>query len=179
MEKRIAKVNISSAGGTASYNSTTYKITLPSSWIKKIGLNQNDREVNLSFDGSEIKITRHLCGKDFVNQKKALGHKLSRLSFYNGNQLCTTIYADFTDETLTIENHISNPIKTAFGNNIYPNWEDFQIFLQERCISKNRAGLQEYMDTLNISEYEPLEIIKQTEGRMAEDQQWLKLEDLS
>lgn len=48
--------------------------------------------------------------------------------------------------------------------------------LEERCIPRERAGIREYLETIGIEEYDPIEIIYRTAGRMAEDQQWLKIE---
>ena len=90
--------------------------------------------------------------------------------------LCSTIYADFTAQTVVVENQPVPPIKTAFGNNLLPAWEDFQRFLEERCIPRQRAGLREYLEALGLEEYDPLAIIEKTGGRMAEDQQWLAIE---
>ena len=66
----------------------------------------------------------------------------------------------------------------AFGANKHPAWHTYQFFLEERCISKKRAGLSEYLDTIGVDEYEPLEIIKKTKGRMAEDHQWIEVSEL-
>lgn len=48
---------------------------------------------------------QHLSNEQFKAQKRAMGHEVWRLSFYDGELLCTTIYADFSDRTLTAENH--------------------------------------------------------------------------
>ena len=79
---------------------------------------------------------------------------------------------------MVVENQAVPTIKTAFGNNLLPNWEDFQRFLEDRCIPRQRAGLREYLETLGLDEYDPLAIIEKTGGRMAEDQQWLTIEVL-
>jgi hypothetical protein len=76
-------------------------------------------------------------------------------------------------------NHVSNPAKTAFGNNAMPTWEDFILFLEDRCIPRERAGLREYLEVIGVGEYDPLEIIRVTSGRMAEDNQWLHVKTLS
>jgi len=47
--------------------------------------------------------------------------------------------------------------------------------LQERCLPKERAGLPEYLETIGVGEYDPVEIINKTAGRMAEDNQWLEM----
>lgn len=106
-------------------------------------------------------------------------NKVYRLSLFDNDVLCSTVYADFTDKTVRAENHVENPIKTAFGNNFDPDWSDFQAFLRERCIPEERDGLKEYLKVLGLYEYDPLEIIRKTEGRMAEDNQWVRLEELS
>ena len=76
------------------------------------------------------------------------------------------------------ENQAVSPIKTAFGNNPFPSWKDFQRFLEERCIPRQRAGLREYLEALGLDGYDPLAMIEKTGGRMAEDQQWLAIEVL-
>ena len=176
MEKRIAKVNISSAGGTAAKGAKTCKITLPTSWLEKLGVSENQRELELFFDGERISITRRLCAKEFTTLKSVLGHDVRILRFFDGDKLCSTICADLTDETLIVENHIADPVKTAFGNNMLPTWADFQSFLEERCIPRQRAGLREYLEAIGLDEYAPLAIIQKTDGRMAEDEQWIEVE---
>lgn len=178
MEHRTAKVNISTAGGTAAKNSRTCKVTLPTTWLEEMGITEQQRQLELTFDGTTITLSRRHSGPDFAEQRKALGHEVRILRFYDRDDLCSTIYADFTAQTLTVENQAVPTIKTAFGNNLLPNWGDFQRFLEERCIPRQRAGLREYLETLGLDEYNPLAIIEKTSGRMAEDQQWLTIEVL-
>lgn len=45
----------------------------------------------------------------------------------------------------------------------------------KRNVSKNRDGLKEYLDAIGLYSFEPMEIIKATKGRMAEDEQWIKV----
>ena len=116
--------------------------------------------------------------ENFINIKKAAGHNLRCFRFCNFNNLCTVIYADFTDKTLVHQDFTSNLVKTAFCRKAQPSWEDFMYFLEERCIPRTRAGLREYLETIGILEYDPVEIIKKTQGRMAEDHQWLEIETI-
>ncbi|MED9969369.1 MAG: hypothetical protein UFA98_05070 [Ruminococcus sp.] len=51
-------------------------------------------------------------------------------------------------------------------------------FLEERCIPRTRDGLKYYLDAIGVDEYNPFEIIKKTQGRMAEDHQWIELSEL-
>ena len=179
MEKRFAKANISSAGGTAAKGAKTYKVTLPTSWMDALGIRSDSRELEFSFDGNQIIISRRLTSEEFAAQKLARKHDVRLFRFFEGDKLCTAICADFTDKTLTVENHIDNPVKTAFGNNMLPTWEDLQTFFEERCIPRERAGLREYLEIIGVGGYDPLEIIQKTAGRMAEDNQWLEMERLS
>ena len=178
MEKRIAKVNISSAGGTAAKGARTCKVTLPTTWVGVLGVGGENRELVLSFDGEQITLSPHISGEEFAARKLGHNHEVRLLLFYDGDKLCTAIYADFDDRALVAENHMHNPVKTAFGNNTLPTWEDFQAFLAERCIPRERAGLREYLEAIGVSEYDPLDIIGKTAGRMAEDNQWLRIEVL-
>ena len=117
-------------------------------------------------------------GPDFAAQWRSLGHDVRILRFYDGEQLCSSIYADLTKQRIMVENQAVALVKTAFGNNVQPDWADFQDFLSERCIPRQRAGLREYLGALGLEEYDPLAIIEKTGGRMAEDQQWLTIEEL-
>ena len=169
MEKRTAKVNISAAGGTAAKGSRTCKVTLPTTWLEAMGISESQRELELSFDGEQITLS-HPGTTSSIPE-----HDIRTFRFYDGQRLCTTIRADFTARTVSAENHVTDPVKTAFGNNPHPTWVDFQAFLEERCIPRQRAGLREYLEAIGVAEYDPLRIIQKTKGRMAEDQQWLEV----
>lgn len=178
MERRTAKVNISSAGGTAAKGSKTCKITLPTKWVETMGINEERREVDLTFDGVAVTLSRRISGLEFAERQLAQGHQIRVLRLYDGDKLCSTVYADFTQQVVVVENETVSHVKTAFGNNLFPDWEDFQGFLEERCIPCQRAGLREYLEALGLDEYDPVTIIEKTGGRMAEDQQWLTIEVL-
>ena len=176
MERRIVKVIVGKAGGTAGKDSKTYKVSLPSKWVAELGL--ADTKMEISFDGERIMISPHLSMDGYIEKKKALGHKLMKFEFYDGEILCTQIIADFTDETLSVENMTDHIVKTAFGKNETPTWSDFQSFLEERCLPRSRSGIREYLEAIGVEEYDPLEIIKKTDGKMAEDNQWIKWEEI-
>ena len=77
-----------------------------------------------------------------------------------------------------MENYTDMMVKTAFGTNAAPTWADLEAFLEERCIPRQRAGLREYLEALGLEEYDPLAIVQKTQGRMAEDDQWMEVEKL-
>ena len=56
MEVRKANVMFGKAGGNASRNSYTCRISLPKTWVDRMGLNPERREVQIAFDGDRITI---------------------------------------------------------------------------------------------------------------------------
>lgn len=178
METRTANLIIGTSGGTAGGNATNYKLALPSTWIKEMGLTPEQRQVELRFDGASIVITRKLSFAEFLEASRHARHKVILLSCYSGDTLCARIAADETEKIVHVENLATDYLKLPFGNNPSPTWADYQHFLEDRCIPKTRGGLQEYLETIGVDSYEPLEIIRKTQGRMAEDDLWLTVEEL-
>ncbi len=176
MEQRAGNVIVQSPGGTAAKGSSTYKVSLPSAWVKAMGITGDDRQIELCFDGDSIRITKRQDLKAFLESKRHRGDRVMLLSYFDKDTLYTRIAADFSDRTICIENHVSDYLRTAFGNNLSPTWNDFEQFLEERCIPRTRAGLREYLEALGLETYDPLEIIKKTGGKMAEDSQWIQME---
>ena len=177
MEQRLGKISSCKAGGTAGSGAKTYKLSLPTTWVSAMGLTE-ERQVMLCFDGEVITVRPIQSMEQYRNARLAQRHKLLEIRYYNGDALCTVIYADQTAKDLQIENHTSNLVKTAFGKNLLPSWTDLEAFLEERCIPRQRAGLREYLEALGLDEYEPLVIIRKTQGRMAEDDQWLEVQEV-
>ncbi len=178
MEIRKARIISGRSGGNSSKNSENYNISLPTLWVKSLGLGADNRDVTIEFDGEHIIISKADGISEFAKKKKALTHKVKALRFYNRDTLCTLIYADFSDKTLAAENYTNNIVKTAFGKKDLPTWEDFTAFLEDRCIPRGRSGLREYLEAIGLDEFDPIRIIEKTGGRMAEDEQWLELEDI-
>lgn len=178
MEIRNGRLIISNAGGTASSTAKTYKVSVPSAWINLLKLNENNRDIELSFDGEKIIIEPKTSFDNFMVSAKLKGHKLLKLNYYNNDKLCTVIIADYSTRVVKFKNFTDNSIYTAFGIKSNADWEDYNSFLEERCIPKSRMGIKNYLCSIGVDEYNPLEIIKKTQGRMAEDSQWLAVEEL-
>ena len=177
MEERKANVHINKAGGTAGETSKNYRISLPSLWMKELGIDEENREVSLQFDGEAIVIRKaSSSGYDiFRMEAKKKSHELTVLFFYSGDVLCTKICADITAKKVAIKNETDDVLQTAFGVQLQPDWAEYIDFLQERCIPKTRDGIQYYLKELGLEVYDPLEIIRKTEGRMAEDNHWIRI----
>ncbi len=178
MESRTGNLIVGTPGGTAGKNSNSYKVSLPSAWIKEMGLSKEEHKIVLSFDGTSIVISKKLSFQEFQDAAVAQHHRIFRISLLEGDVLCGEILADDTAQTVCVRNHTNDFLKMPFGSNLTPTWEDYQEFLESRCIPKSRAGLREYLETLELDHYDPLAIIQKTQGRMAEDQLWLKVEEI-
>lgn len=178
METRTGNLIISTSGGTAGGSANNYKISLPSTWVQEMGLDTENRQTELSFDGTSITITKKLSFSEFLEANRQGSHKLFLISCYSGPLLCARIAADETAKKLRVENLVSDFLKLPFGNNQNPSWEDYLYFLESRCIPRTRAGLREYLETIGVDHYDPLEIIQKTQGRMAEDAIWLTVEEI-
>lgn len=58
MEEKRARVIFNKSGGTAGKGGITNRITIPTTWIKEMGITEDQREVNISFDGEKIIIEK-------------------------------------------------------------------------------------------------------------------------
>lgn len=177
MEERIATVQANKAGGTAGEDSMNYRISLPSKWVKKLGMVDGSREVVLQYDGESIVIrpARKCDPVQFLQDARMRDHAVYTLHFYTGTRLCTKIYVDETAHAVLAENLTDNIWDTAFGVNKTPTWMDYERFLLARCVPPRRDRVQFYLKTIEVDEYDPLKIIRKTEGRMAEDFHWIKV----
>ena len=88
------------------------------------------------------------------------------------------IHVDFNREEIAICNTTEDIIHRAFGIKAKPTWEDFMSFLEERCFPRSRDHLRMVLQDLQLDSYDPLAIVEKTKGRMAEDDQWLKITHL-
>lgn len=98
-----------------------------------------------------------------------------RMDFMYDDQVCSIIDVDFKNQKVYVENKTDKIILRAFGVNTHPDWEDFQYFLESRCFPRTRCEMKEILKVNGMDFYDPLLIIEQTEGRMAEDHQWLRI----
>ena len=96
METRLGKITASKAGGTASSGSKTYKLSLPSAWVNAMGLAGDGGRVVLSFDGEAITLRPEQSMEQYKATRLAQGHEVMEIRYYNGDTLCTLIYADKT-----------------------------------------------------------------------------------
>ena len=82
MERRNANMIFGKAGGNASRNSYTCKLSIPKAWVDRMGLNPEQREVELAFDGDRITVERP-NGSPIKRAALANNYKIHRFALLN------------------------------------------------------------------------------------------------
>lgn len=67
----MAKVNSCAAGGTAGEGAKICKVTLPSSWSTRLGIDGEHHQVEMYFDGAKISLAPYLDFERFAAVKKS------------------------------------------------------------------------------------------------------------
>lgn len=99
-----------------------------------------------------------------------------RLWYYYHNTVCTIIDVDVINQNVRIKNYTSNLLYRAFGKKENPTYEDYEEFLKSRCFPEERDKMKLMLKGLELPFYDPLMIIEKTNGRMAEDDFWIRIE---
>ncbi len=99
-----------------------------------------------------------------------------RLWYYYHHTVCTVIDVNMIDQTIRIKNYTNNLLYRAFGKNEHPSYADYEDFLKSRCFPEERDKMKLMLNDLGIPFYDPLMIIEKTDGRMAEDDFWIRIE---
>ena len=109
------------------------------------------------------------------NAKLTDGYTM-RMVYMFREQLSTIIDVDFLRQRIAIQNYTDDILHRAFGIVEEPTWEDFELFLRDRCFPETRGNLKEILRDLQLDSYDPLQIVEKTQGRLADDDMWLKFE---
>ena len=99
-----------------------------------------------------------------------------RLWYMYKNIVCTVIDVDELKREIKIYNFTDDPLYRAFGVIESPKYEDYEEFLESRCFPKSRDKIKLELKKLDLPFYDPIMIIEKTEGRMAEDNFWIRIE---
>ena len=99
-----------------------------------------------------------------------------RLWYMSGDQVSTIIDVDEQNRKVEIHNYTKDYIARAFGVIECPSFEDYEAFLESRCFPRTRDKMKLVLEDLGLPFYDPFMIIEKTEGRMAEDDFWLRIE---
>ena len=99
------------------------------------------------------------------------------LEYMKDDKLSTRIYADYKTRTVKIENYTDDMVDRAFGVNENPTFKDYEEFLEERCFPRTRDKMKLILQDMGLDYYDPLLIIRKTQGRMAEDSMWIRIKE--
>lgn len=99
-----------------------------------------------------------------------------RLWYYYKNEVCTIIDVDERKHIVQVYNYTNDDMLKAFGKVSEITYEMYEDFLESRCFPRERDKIKLQLRELDIPFYDPMMIIEKTEGRMAEDEFWIKIE---
>lgn len=99
-----------------------------------------------------------------------------RLLYMFREQLCTVIDVDDKNRSVEVTNYTDRMLKRAFGRLEKPSYEQYEKFLESRCFPRSRDKMKLILRDLELPFYDPFMIIEKTEGRMAEDDFWIRIE---
>lgn len=116
--------------------------------------------------------SRQIVSK-YLNARPEPGYTM-RMTYMFRQLPCTVIDIDFLNQRIKVKNRTEDPLHRAFGVNEQPKWTDFEHFLAERCFPASRGNAKALLKNLGLTDHDPLQIIEKTEGRMAEDDMWVK-----
>lgn len=99
-----------------------------------------------------------------------------RLWYMHEESVCTMIDVDENNRRIAIKNYTDKVMFRAFGKVEKPTFEQYEEWLESRCFPKERDKMKLVLKELNLPFYDPMMIIEKTEGRMAEDKFWIRIE---
>ncbi len=99
-----------------------------------------------------------------------------RMWYMYKNEKCTLIDVDDAKRVVQIKNYTDRIMFRAFGTNVEPTYDDYLVFLEDRCFPRTRDRLKLVLDDLGIPFYDPFLIVEKTKGKMAEDDFWIDIE---
>ena len=99
-----------------------------------------------------------------------------RIWYMHGQDVCTLIDVNEQERKIKIRNYTDKIMFRAFGVVENPDYNQYQVFLASRCFPESRDKMKLILKDLGLPFYDPIMIIEKTEGRMAEDAFWLRIE---
>ncbi len=99
-----------------------------------------------------------------------------RLWYMAKDRVCTIIDVDERLRRVKIYNYTHDYLLRAFGREEHPTFEEYESFLESRCFPKSRDKMKLILKDLGLPFYDPFLIIEKTQGKMAEDDSWIRIE---
>ena len=99
-----------------------------------------------------------------------------RLYYMHHQTICTVIDVNELKREVKIYNYTDHILFRAFGVEENPDYEQYLEFLESRCFPRSRDKMKLILKDLDLPFYDPFMIIEKTEGKMAEDDFWIRIE---
>lgn len=99
-----------------------------------------------------------------------------RLWYMHNQDVCTILDVDERNRRIRIQNYTHDLTFRAFGREEEPTFEQYEEFLESRCFPRSRDKMKLILEDLDLPFYDPLMIIEKTQGKMAEDNFWIRIE---
>ncbi len=99
-----------------------------------------------------------------------------RIWYMHDRDVCTLIDVNECERNVKIKNYTEKIMFRAFGVVENPDYKQYQEFLESRCFPDSRDKMKLVLKDMEIPFYDPIMIIEKTEGRMAEDDFWIRIE---
>ena len=80
------------------------------------------------------------------------------------------------ERKVKVKNYTDKIMFRAFGVVETPDYEQNLEFLESRCFPSSRDKMKLILKDLDLPFYDPMMIIEKTEGRMAEEDFWIRIE---
>ena len=90
------------------------------------------------------------------------------------DELCTTVELDKTNDITSIQRYAQKPPKQQLY--CEQNRESIYDFICSRCFEESRADKHELLNKLNITSYNPWDIVKVTHGRLYDYYCWIRFD---
>ena len=120
--------------------------------------------------------SRQVIGR-YINKKPAKNFT-HKITYMCGHKPMTIIYVDFLNKKIQIQNRTDDIYNRAFGKVQSPTWNQFEIFIQDRVISKERIDLDKALELIGVDHYDPFLIINKTKGKMEGDNYWMRIKKI-
>ncbi len=103
-------------------------------------------------------------------------HAPLRLFYGREEDIYSIIDVSQQEKQVRVHHFTKDVMRRAFGKIEEPTYEQYEMFLKSRCFPESMDKMKLLLEELNLPFYDPLMIIEKTEGRMADDDFWLRVE---
>lgn len=150
---------------------------------RKHKFNNNDVKMMLNYISNGMRISdvakkygtsRQVIGR-YINRREKNDNPILRMYYMNKNRVSTVIDADFKNKKVKIQNRTNDNLARAFGVIENPTFEQFEDFLESRCVPRTRANIRYLLKDMGLDSYDPMQIIGVTNGKLHGDPYYIKI----